>query len=586
MKRRFFRYLSLGLALLLALCTVACDLSAGGLIGELIQGPVEDLFDDLPGQKPSREDKDDEEDDEFMTDIEIAPDTDVYVSGSMDVTNAPMPDTWPEFETAFGSEIESETGLGIEDWFGSLFDTTSEPETETETEIDWISKELLSYMGLQGKDIVILANNATDVSYEYTDTSDPLDAAVYQRDEKIQSFYGVNLRPVVEPDYLALSQTVKNDVLSCSGEYHIVYQHMVDAATNLGMGSCLYDLTELEYVNFDNPWWDRNCTNGFMIGDQMMMACGDLLPSSMMITSAVLFNKTQFDERGMEYPYADAREGTWTLDDMLLLTKDQNRDLNGDAKMTYTDDFYGLVGWSLDCDYTFFFGAGATMFMHDDEHLPVYTPVVDRLESVYEKIYDLIITQQAFHVTLAEYHANNSMYQEPTNVFKQGRALFFAGYLSAGTGLREMENEFGILPQPKYDEKQEDYLSFVNGAASVVCVPGSLYGETLDDVGYMMEVLASTSYYMVTDNLYNKVAKSKYSRDPESAEMVNIIIRNRVFDFGYVFFHNKALPCASIIQTALNNKSPSISKDIAKGEKQTIRALKKVYEAYGYEYSD
>ena len=148
----------------------------------------------------------------------------------------------------------------------------------------------------------------------------------------------------------------------------------------------------------------------------------------------------------------------------------------------------------------------------------------------------------------------------------------------------KMENEFGILPQPKYDEKQAEYLSFVNGSASTACVPKSLGEEALADAGYMLEVLASSSYYMVTETLYDKVAKSKNARDPESAEMVDVIIRHKVFDFGYTHFHIQGLPCATIVQTSLGGKSVSITRDIEKSENQTLKALKKVYEAYGYEY--
>ena len=451
-------------------------------------------------------------------------------------------------------------------------------------EAEWVSADLEPNEDLAGKDINILANSETDIGAEEPDKSDPLEDAVYRRNDKIQNYYGVKLNTFHEGDYVALGDKVKNDVSAGAGEYHIVYQHMVNAATNLGMGGNLYDLTELEYVNFDNPWWDQDSKNGFMIGDSMMLACGHLLPSSMMITAAVMFNKTQFTQQGIEFPYQDAKDGTWTIDDMLRITKDKTYDLNGDQKVVYTDDFYGLVGWSLDCDYNFYFGAGCTMFTHDDEHLPVYEPNPAKLEAVYEKIYELIVTQQSFHVTVAEYLANNSMHAEPSNVFKEGRALFFAGYLSGGTGLREMKDDFGILPQPKYEEKQADYLSFVNGAASVVVVPKSLNEDALADAGYMLEVLASTSYYMVTETLYEKVAKSKDVRDQESADMVDVIIAHRVFDFGYTHFHDEGLPCASIIQTALNNKSPSISKDITKAEKKTHKAVKKVYEAYGYDY--
>ena len=458
-------------------------------------------------------------------------------------------------------------------------ETTSAKEEETL----WVSADLEPLDDLKGKEISILANSETDIGPE-ENSSDPLEDAVYRRNDKIETYYEIELNTLTEPDYLELGEKVKNVVNAGTSEYHIVYQHMVNAATALGMGDCLFNLTDLEYVNFENPWWDQDCQNGFMIGDNMMLACGDLLPSSMMITAAVMFNKNLFDQKGIELPYDDAREGTWTIDDMLTITKDQTSDLNGDGKVIYTDDFYGLVGWSLDCDYNFYFGSGCTMFTHDDEHLPVYEVDADRLQTVYDKIYKLIITQNSFHVTVLEYQANNAMHAEPANVFKQGRALFFAGYLSAGTGLREMEHDFGILPQPKYDERQEEYLSFVNGAASVVVVPKSLTEADLELTGYMLEVLASSSYYMVTDTLYDKVAKSKNARDPESAEMVDVIIRHRVFDFGYTHFHDQSLPCASIIQTALNSGSPSITKDINKAATKTKKALRDVYEAYGYEY--
>jgi len=452
----------------------------------------------------------------------------------------------------------------------------------SEEESQWISADLEPNEDLNGKEFNLLVQTETDMGSDEPDKSDPLEDAIYRRNDKIQNHYGVKLNPIVELDYLALSQKVKNDVSSGSGEYHIIYQHMVDAATSLGMGNCLYNLTDLEYVNFDNPWWDQDCKNGFMFGDNMFVVCGDLLPTSMMLTAAMMFNKTLFDEQSLDYPYEDARNGTWTLDDMLEITKDQTNDLNGDGKINYTDDFYGLTGWSMASDYNFWFGSGCTMFTFDEDHLPVYQPNADRLQTIYDKIYELVVTQQSFHVTVKEYLANNSMYAEPINVFKSGRALFFAGSLIDGTSLREMETEFGVLPQPKYDEKQAEYLGFVNGAAPTACIPVSLDDEALEDAGYLLEVLASTSYYMVTDTLYDKVAKSKNARDPESAEMVDVIIRHKVFDFGYTHFGN--LPCASIAQTSLNERSASITRDISKNENLTLKELKKIYKAYGYEY--
>ena len=454
------------------------------------------------------------------------------------------------------------------------------PEDEAET---WISAELDPSVDLNGTEFTILGSNINDLGPE-ENSSDPLEDAVYRRNDALQKNLGVTLNLIQNPDYTSLSENIKMDVSAGAGEYGLAYHHMVDSATNLALGGNLYTLTDLDYVDFDQPWWDQDCKNGFMFGDSMFLVCGDLLPSTMLVSATIIFNKNLFDERGWEYPYDDAREGTWTLDDMLELTKDQNKDLNGDGKINYTEDFYGLTGWSLDCDYNFYFGSGCTMFTFDDQHLPKYQANTDRLQEVYEKIYELIITQQAFHVKVVEYLNNTTLDAAPRDIFKQGRALFFAGYLGAAVNMRDMENDFGILPQPKYDEKQTEYLSFVNGSACVAIVPKSLGEQDLKVTGYMMEALASSSYYMVTDTLYDKVAKSKTARDPESAEMIDIIIRHKVFDFGYSHFFHTTLPCASIIQTGLNSKSPSIVKEITKNEKLTIKELKKIYEAYGYEY--
>ena len=379
--------------------------------------------------------------------------------------------------------------------FAGCANSGSEQESseKKEEESSWISADLDMSVDMKGKEVVILTLRETDVGPE-ENSSDPLEDAVYRRNDKIETVYGIEINGLLVERYETLGQDVKTDVTAGTGEYHIVYQHMVDAATNLALGNNLYKLNDLEHVNFDNPWWDQDCKNGFMIGDSMLMVCGDLLPSTNTITAAIIFNKNLFDEYGLEYPYDDARQGTWTIDDMLTLTKDRTKDLNGDGKVAYQDDFYGLVGWSLDCDFNFFFGAGCTLFSFDEDHLPVYDANTDRLQTIYDKIYELIVTQQSFHVTVDEYIANNSMYTEPAGVFKSGRALMYASYLSSAIGLKDMENDFGLLPQPKYDEKQENYLSFVNGSASVVVVPKSVSEENLDMAGYMMEVLGAERY--------------------------------------------------------------------------------------------
>ena len=162
--------------------------------------------------------------------------------------------------------------------------------TATEEESHWVSPDLEFSDAYKGQELVILSNRDTDIGPE-ENSSDPLEDAVYRRNDMIENYYGIEINGIVIDGYVELGDAVKRDVSAGTGEYHIVYQHMVHSATTLAQGGNLYKLNDLEHVNFDQPWWDQDCKNGFMIGDSMLLACGDLLPSTNTITAAIIFNK-------------------------------------------------------------------------------------------------------------------------------------------------------------------------------------------------------------------------------------------------------------------------------------------------------
>ena len=56
---------------------------------------------------------------------------------------------------------------------------------------------------------------------------------------------------------------------------------------------------------------------------------------------------------------------------------------------------------------------------------------------------------------------------------------------------RDIELDFGLLPLPKYDEKQENYSTNVNLATPYIFVPVSV--KEPDKVGFALEALAEAS---------------------------------------------------------------------------------------------
>lgn len=442
----------------------------------------------------------------------------------------------------------------------------------------WVSPALNPTDEFSGNTLTLLVNREMDAGSEEA-SSDPLEDALYRRNDKLESTYGITINTLVETDYSELGGKVSKDVSSGNGEYDIVYQHMVNSATNLAVNGLLYDLIDVEYVDFDQVWWDQDAREGFTIGNHQFLAVGDLLPHTMLYSACLAFNKDHFDNQSLEYPYDLAREGVWTLDELNALTKDQTKDVNGDGKVELENDFYGMTSWHLAGPFNFFFGSGATFFVKDEDNYPVYSVDQDKIQNIYDKVYETFITNDSLYIEDVNIHT------KAYTIFTEGRSLFVSCSLTqianSEYGFKDMTDEYGVLPQPKYDTTQKDYMSFVNGAASVVVVPKSLTEERLVFVGYMLEALASSSYYMVTDTLYDKVAKSKNVRDAESAEMVDIIIRNRVFDFGYAHFYSKNYPCAVLFQTCLDAENTSVASAIQRTKEKTMtKEINKILEVY------
>ena len=131
---------------------------------------------------------------------------------------------------------------------GCAQDQTQEGETQTdengsvvEEESYWMNPDLKPEkvdLKLQGTEVVILSYNQYDISPEES-SSDPLEDAVYRRDDKLETELGIDFNCAYQPDFNQISTAVKNDVTAGTGEYHIVYQHMIDAARGLAPGGYL-----------------------------------------------------------------------------------------------------------------------------------------------------------------------------------------------------------------------------------------------------------------------------------------------------------------------------------------------------------
>jgi hypothetical protein len=117
---------------------------------------------------------------------------------------------------------------------------------------------------------------------------------------------------------------------------------------------------------------------------------------------------------------------------------------------------------------------------------------------------------------------------------------------------------YGILPMPKYDEEQTNYYSHAHDQFAVYGIVSSVPTTEVDNIGAVLECMAIEGYRTVTPAYFEVALKGKYSKDPQSWEMLDKIVNNVKIDGGLLY----TIMLSDITQQLRNtvkNDNPTIS---------------------------
>jgi hypothetical protein len=97
--------------------------------------------------------------------------------------------------------------------------------------------------------------------------------------------------------------------------------------------------------------------------------------------------------------------------------------------------------------------------------------------------------------------------------------------------MRDMEDDFGIIPQPKINEYQADYISTNYGSVYFSILKSAKDTEMSSIV---LEALNFESWKSVTPVYYDKVIRNRNIRDEDSGEMIELVMDKIYFDFAFI----------------------------------------------------
>jgi hypothetical protein len=113
-----------------------------------------------------------------------------------------------------------------------------------------------------------------------------------------------------------------------------------------------------------------------------------------------------------------------------------------------------------------------------------------------------------------------------------GYALFASEILGSSlANLKDFDVEIGLVPYPLHSESQENYAHYVDNHFYAYSVPTSV--SDIAAIGDFLTIYAYHSTYLVRPAYLNVYAYD-YCSDPQSAEMLDIILSTMTYDPGYL----------------------------------------------------
>ncbi len=393
-----------------------------------------------------------------------------------------------------------------------------------------------------------------------------LDDALYERMLAVEEWLGVEVIAQDGGNYQEYTNGLKTSIGSGDDSYQLVMTHVYQEVASLITSNYLRDFNDFESINIEAEYWNKSLMEQLAINDKMYCGYNDFCLANCYL---VAFNKDMIKEYANTIGdlYEQVLNQEWTLEKFISYSSLVSRD-NGDG--VWDDkDIYGFSGFAWVPLISFQTACDIPIVKKNADGELYISPMEDDAEKI------VALDEMLYNFCNAEYtYTNDPFDAKPALSITSGRAMFS---LMNNYGLittKEEKIPVGVLPYPKWDEKQEDYKTLNwNG---VLGIPTTV--KNLDMVGDAIEMLAFFSDD-VTTAFYETLLGAKVAEAPQDVQMLDIIWRTQVSDIGLVFSNvSGSLDCILYaIPHHISANAPAYATYFKQNNKSAQRALDKMF---------
>ena len=358
--------------------------------------------------------------------------------------------------------------------------------------------------------------------------SDVVGVAVWNRNEAIKAKYGLDIVGTLE----AKPSNVAKTFLEAGDD---MYDMIIQSPKNMptfAMQGYLLNIGMLEHIDFENDCWNDYANQQLSMGGKLYYTTNKFLLHDKHRTWMVFYNREMARELNIGYLETEVFDGTWTMDRLIEIAKIGAAETDGQDGMSYNDRW----GVAFSSDYCFAqlaFASGFRLSENGSDGYPTFVGATDEMISILDKIFELAADDNTCFIWNYRPDADKPAGRLDSDIFFEGHTVVLVDVISTFDDMSRGGFEFGTLPNPKYNEQQENYYSFPNTAnGSLFAVPAT--ATDIKKAGFGVEAISEESVGTSYEAYIETKCKLQEVYDQDGAKCLDIIFEGVVYDIAHI----------------------------------------------------
>ena len=387
-----------------------------------------------------------------------------------------------------------------------------------ETDKKALSEQYLSELPERDYDGAVFFITTTDKSFiSPENTESTVSRLAMIRNAEVEEKLNITLITTVADSDTMLAE-LKNAIASDS-YYTDLLMLPIYTVGSFRMADTLMNMRTLPFFDIDKPYFNAMSSDMTSGGYSTYGVAGDasISPSSF---SAVYMNKSVLSEAGADTGaiYSSAESGAWTWDEYLTLVESVKSLNESSGKSYYTTTAENTASRLPDLVFK---SSGNDYISASIRRVPVVGYTLKNTKKTMNNLYTL-------------YNDENKIVDSSAgavNIFSKGESAFLIDYLYVMSWMTNSAADWGILPLPK-EEERDEYRTLIANTEAVFAVPKNhTNGEF---AAITLSYLNAASYGYIYDEFVN-YNMLHILRDNESVNMLDMILDTPAFDFAFAF---------------------------------------------------